>query len=74
MAGMRFTHHGWLTLGPLPGKQTLLQSGLLFENSQTAGESPALANVPPGVWLPFLTPGKIIGLWTRFRATSAENG
>lgn len=74
MAGMRFTHHGWLTLGPLPGKQMLLQSGLLFENPQTTGESPALANVPPGVWLPFLTPGKIIGLWTDFRATSAKNG
>ena len=51
-----------------------VRCGLLFENFQPTGESPALANVPPGVWPPFFTPGQTIGLWTDFRAKVAKIG
>ena len=74
MAWMRFTHEGRAVLGRLQGGQVLLHAGSLFEDPQPTGVSVALADVPPGAWLPPCVPGKMIGLWNNFRAAAAKNG
>ena len=74
MAWMRFTHEGRPVLGRLQDGQVQLHAGSLFEDPQPTGASVALAEVPPGAWLPPCVPGKMIGLWNNFRAAATKNG
>jgi 2-keto-4-pentenoate hydratase/2-oxohepta-3-ene-1,7-dioic acid hydratase in catechol pathway len=50
--------------------------GSLFDGAAPVptGEALALADVPPGAWLPPCVPGQFVGLWNNFRAAAAKNG